>query len=274
MPQEPTPGLAVALGSSLLGYYAHSGFLNGLATVGLHPEKVSGASAGAIAGAFYASGLRGDALRDRALNSSLRWSFADWGAFVRLPGVLSALWASGIFSGRRAVRHIDALFEEDDLSELKSPTLEIAVTDADRYRTQICRSGKLAELIVASCAVPGLFTIQKVGGRRYIDGGVACEAPFEQWLDDSSIETIVVHRIRHEEGTGPAVSWETIATSIGAAHSTVCEELHNRRRELAKLKGKRLIEVDTSTPVPGLFSQKRAPLCYNRGYDSGCGVVL
>jgi predicted acylesterase/phospholipase RssA len=46
MEQKVTPGLAVALGSSLLGYYAHAGFLNGLAAAGLHPARISGASAG------------------------------------------------------------------------------------------------------------------------------------------------------------------------------------------------------------------------------------
>ncbi|WP_193210879.1 patatin-like phospholipase family protein [Luteolibacter marinus] len=273
MPQEPTPGLAVALGSSLLGYYAHAGFLNGLAAAGLHPAKVSGSSAGALAGSLHAAGLRGEALKEAVLDSALRWSFADWAAFLRLPGVLSVLWASGIFSGKRAVKHLRGLLRVEDVGNLASPTMEIAVTDADLHRTEVLNSGPLAELIVASCAVPGLIGIQRVDGRRYIDGGVACEAPFEQWLDDPDVDTIIVHRIRHEDGTGPAVSWETIATSIGSAHATVCEELHRHRRELAQVKGKRLVEVDTRTPVPGLFRQGRAPLCYDRGYESGRAVA-
>lgn len=274
MPQEPTPGLAVALGSSLLGYYAHAGFLNGLAAAGLHPEKISGASAGAIAGALHAAGLRGERLKEAALDSSLRWSFFDAAALLRLPGVLSALWSSGIFSGKNAVRRFQGMLDVDDLADLKSPTLEIAVTDSVRHLTEIRSEGPLAELIVASCAVPGLIGIQRVGEKRYIDGGVACEVPFEQWLDDPAVHTIVVHRIRHEDGTGPAVSWETIATSIGSAHSTVCGELHRHRRELARMKGKRLIEIETHTPVPGLFSQRRAPLCYERGHESGRAVIL
>jgi len=273
MDQKVTPGLAVALGSSLLGYYAHAGFLNGLAAAGLHPARLAGASAGALAGALHASGLRGEELKTAALDPALRWSFFDWGSFVRLPGVLMVLWASGVFSGRGAVKRLHRQFDGADLASLDGPALEIAVTDAVTHRTLILRDGPLAELVVASCAVPGLIGIQRVGERRYIDGGVACEAPFEQWLDDPEIDTIVIHRIRHEENSGPSVSWETIATSIGAAHHTVCNELHHHRRELARMKGKRLIEIVTSTPVPGLFSNRRAPLCYERGFESGRGVL-
>jgi predicted acylesterase/phospholipase RssA len=270
MPQTvATPGLAVALGSSLLGYYAHAGFLNGLAAAGLHPARISGASAGALAGALHAAGLRGEALREAVLDGSLRWSFFDWAAFFRLPGVCTSFWGSGLLSGKNAVRKLRDLVGGADLSTLRSPVMEIAVTDADQHRVEILRDGPVAELVVASCAVPGLIGIQKVGGRRYIDGGVACEAPFEHWLDDPEIDTILVHRIRHEAGSGPAVSWETIATSIGASHHTVCNELHRHRVELARMKGKRLVEIDTITPAPGLLTQRRAPLCYDRGFEAG-----
>ncbi|QJE98325.1 patatin-like phospholipase family protein [Luteolibacter luteus] len=268
MEPQATPGLAVALGSSFLGYYAHAGFLNGLAAAGLHPERISGSSAGALAGSLYASGLRGDALKNAVLDAGLRWSFFDWGALYRLPGVLSVFWSSGLLSGKGAIKRLRQLVNGADLSSLKSPAMEIAVTDAVSHRSEVLKEGPLAELIVASCAVPGLFNIQRVGDRRFIDGGVACEAPFEQWLDDPAIHTIIVHRVGHEANTGPTVSWETVATAIGSAHQTVCNEFHRHRRELARLKGKRLIEIQTTTPAPGMLSQKLAPLCYERGREA------
>lgn len=267
----PPAKLAVSLGSSFLGVYAHAGFLAGLAAAGLQPARIAGASAGALAGAFHACGLRGDALREAALDPALRWSFADAGALWRLPGVLTAFWSSGVFSGRRAIRHLRDLLGERDLAGLP---LEIAVTDARHHCPRILREGPLAELLMASCAVPGLFAIQNVGAERYLDGGIASEAPFEHWLDDPEIDVIVVHRIRHEEHSGPAVNWETVASAIGIAHQTVCGELHRHRRELARLKGKRLIEVETLTPFPGLLSQRLAPVCHQRGYESGSRLDL
>jgi predicted acylesterase/phospholipase RssA len=221
-----------------------------------------------LAGSLYASGLRGDALKNAVLDAGLRWSFFDWGALYRLPGVLSVFWSSGLLSGKGAIKRLRQLVNGADLSSLKSPAMEIAVTDAVSHRSEVLKEGPLAELIVASCAVPGLFNIQRVRDRRFIDGGVACEAPFEQWLDDPAIHTIIVHRVGHEANTGPTVSWETVATAIGSAHQTVCNEFHRHRRELARLKGKRLIEIQTTTPAPGMLSQKLAPLCYERGREA------
>ncbi len=52
-PFRPDPRrTAVVLGSSLLGVYAHAGFLNGLHTRGFEPARIAGASAGALAGAL------------------------------------------------------------------------------------------------------------------------------------------------------------------------------------------------------------------------------
>lgn len=268
---EPvTPGLAVALGSSLLGYYAHAGFLNGLAAAGLHPAKIAGSSAGALSGGLYAAGLRGEALKEAVLDPALRWSFFDWGSVFRLPGVLSLFWASGVFSGKRAIQRLERLVDGIDLSALQAPSMEIAVTDALSHRPVILREGPLAQLIVASCAVPGLLTVQRVGDQRYMDGGVACEIPFEQWLDDPEVDTIIVHRILHEESnTGPKVYRDRFGPSIAAVHKTVCNELHRHRSALAQAKGKKLVEVDTITPQPSLITQGRAPLCYERGFQQG-----
>ena len=57
--ETPNPGIALALGSAFLGIYAHGGFLCGLNKAGVFPGHVAGASAGAMAGGFYASGMRG-----------------------------------------------------------------------------------------------------------------------------------------------------------------------------------------------------------------------
>lgn len=267
MEVNPTSGLAVALGSSFLGYYAHAGFMNGLAAAGVIPERISGASAGAISGSLFAAGLRGNALENAALDPALRWSFFDWGAIHRFPGVATGLGASGLLSGAGAVKHLRALVADTDLSSLHQPSMEIAVTDAANHRPEILRTGPLAELIVASCAVPGLMRIQSVGGARYIDGGVACEIPFEQWLDEPAVETILIHRILR--GNPGVRTRQTLFHAIGSVHRTVCGEFHRHRSGLAQAKGKRLIEIETTTPAPALLSSRHSRECYDLGYESG-----
>ncbi len=264
---SPNPGrTAVVLGSSLLGVYAHAGFLNGLAEAGVTPHRIAGASAGALAGALHASGLRGPDLRREALCHHLRLSFADLGVLWRLPGVLTSFWSSGLFTGKRTIAHLRKLFGDLDLADLP---LDIAVTDTASSSCEIRRSGPLAELVMASCAVPALFTIQDVGDRRYLDGGIAAELPFEHLIDDPDIDTILIHRIRHEEGSGPNVNWETVANVIGIAHHTACNELHRLRADLCRVRGKRLVEHETTTPFPGIFTNRLAPRCYERGLESG-----
>jgi predicted acylesterase/phospholipase RssA len=266
-PVPSTPGkTAVVLGSSFLGVYAHAGFLNGLVEAGFVPDRVAGASAGALAGALFASGLRGDDLRRAALCHHLRFSFADPGVLWRLPGVLTSFWSSGLFTGKRTVSHLRKLLGETDLDGLP---LDIAVTDVASSTPAIRRSGPLAELVMASCAVPGLFTIQDVGDDRYLDGGIAAELPFEHLIDDPAIDTILIHRIRHEPGSGPNVNWETVANVVGIAHHTACNELHRLRADLCRQRGKRLIEHESTTPFPGIFSNRLAPQCYKQGLDSG-----
>lgn len=263
-PPEPAR-TALVLASSFLGVYAHCGFLHGLDEAGFRPARIAGASAGALAGALFACGLRGAELREAALSETLRRSFLDAGALFRLPGVLSSLWSTGIFRGHRTVAHLRALLGTRDLAELP---LDLAVTDIDRHQVEIRRSGPLAELVMASCAVPSLFTVQPVDGRRYLDGGIAAEFPYEHLLDDPGIDRILIHRIRPEKGPGPPVSWPSVTDAIGAAHQTASHELHRLRLEKAARLGKRIDEVVTTTPFPGLFGGRRPARCFALGHDS------
>lgn len=268
MPSLDPSRCAVVLGSSFLGVYAHAGFLNGLAEAGLLPRRIVGASAGALAGAFFASGLRGEALREAALDLKLRRSFVDAGWVLRLPGLLSSCWASGLFTGAGAVARVRELCGDIDLAQL-DPPLDIAVTDADTSLPEIRRSGPLAELVMASCAVPMLFEIQRIDGKCYLDGGIAGDVPFGHLIDDPSIETIVLHRIRHDQGSTPGFFRRGLGHSFGVTRRTIASEVHRLRLDLARSRGKRVMEIDTVTPFPGLFSHKLAPECYHLGLATG-----
>lgn len=262
---------AVVLSSSFLGVYAHAGFLNALEARGFSPGRISGCSAGALAGAFHACGLRGDELKAAALDPKLRRSFVDLGCLWRLPGVATSFWSTGVFSGKNTVRHLRKLLGDRDISELP---LDIAVTNLTTTRSEIRRSGPLAETIMASCAVPAMFTIQTIADERFLDGGIAAEFPYEQFIDDPTIDTIVIHRIRHQEGSQPNVNWETISNVVSMSHHTVCNELHRMRGDLAAQKNKRIIEATTTTPFPGLWSNRLAPTCYDLGHETATGLTL
>jgi NTE family protein len=261
----------VVLGSSFLGVYAHAGFLNGMAEAGFAPARIAGASAGALAGAMYACGLRGEALRAAALDVKLRRSFVDAGWLWRFPGLLTSLWSSGLFSGAGAVARLRELCGDIDLADLAVPP-DIAVTDADTSTLEIRREGPLAELVMASCAVPVLFEVRKVGAKCYLDGGIAGDLPFGHLLDDPSVDVLVLHRIRHRAGSTPGFFRRAVGHAFGVTRRTIAGEVHRLRVDLARARGKRVVEMETLTDFPGLFSHRLAPECYELGRATGRAV--
>ena len=54
MANGTTPSVGIALGSGAAKGWAHIGVLNGLAAMGIKPDKVAGCSVGALVGAAYA----------------------------------------------------------------------------------------------------------------------------------------------------------------------------------------------------------------------------
>jgi predicted acylesterase/phospholipase RssA len=260
---------AVVLGSSFLGVYAHAGFLNGLDSHGFAPARIAGSSGGALAGAFHACGMRGETLRSATLDPKLHRSFFDLGCLWRLPGVATSFWSTGIFSGKNAIVYLREQLGDHDLSNLP---LDIAVTNLTTVTSEILRLGPLAETVMASCAVPALFTIQEFGGQRYLDGGIAAEFPYEHFIDDPNIDTILLHRICHQKGTQPTVNWETVANVISMSHHASSNELNRLRGGLAALKGKRIVEITTTTPFPGFLSSRLASTCYDLGHQSGLNL--
>ena len=79
------------------------------------------------------------------------------------------------------VRLVDALQARLGVTEDRwvpgSPLWVLAVDYDSGRRTVFGRAGgppsSVAEAVLASCAIPGWFTPRVVGGRRYVDGGVA-----------------------------------------------------------------------------------------------------
>ena len=254
MPPKPghDPGLAVCLSSSFFGYYAHLGVLSAMEEAGLRPGRIAGASAGAMAGGLWAAGLRGAALDEVIYDFHFRRAFFDLGAFYRWPGILSGLAGAGLLSGVRMRRYLGRVLGDRRIEDLRSPRLEIAVANLTTARSETRSRGPLNDFLIASCAMPVLFQPQRIEGEEFLDGGVANETPFEHWLDDPSIHTIVVHRIRHASCM-KGLPWRTPGGVMGECHRVVSAELSRRRIDDARISGKRLILLETEHDHPGLL---------------------
>ena len=266
-------GIAVALSSAFFGFYTHSAFLAALHEEGIFPDEVAGTSSGALVALANGTGLRNRALVDFFLRPGMRSCFWDWLAPLRLPGVASSLYSSGILSGKNAVAYLRKELGDIRIENLREPHVQFAVTNMTRRECVMVREGDAAEFAIASCAIPGLICNQIINGERWCDGGVAMHVPFEHWLDDPAIHTIIIHRVEHIEGTELVTSWPTLASGFATCHQIIANTTTALRRANAKRSGKRIIEIVTETAHPRLFPTKQRTGLMHSGADSGKLVV-
>lgn len=273
--QPPAPGLriAVALGSSFLGFHAHAGFLAAMDEAGVRPVAISGSSAGAIAGGLYCAGLRGEELRGFLASRRFRDSFLDFGMSPRLLAVLLGVENSGILHCRKCVRVIREVTDGARVEDLVDPVFRPAVADLTAAETLLLSEGDLAEAIVASASIPGLMRPAKIGGRLVHDGGVADEVPFDVWIDDPEIDEIIIHRVvRPRPRHGGSEGVQLFRYPFGDCHEMVCEQLLACRLELARLTGKRVTVVSTAHKRPNIFLSRRLGEYFEAGKRTAFGL--
>ena len=199
------PFTLVLSGGGLKGL-AHIGVLRALEEHGLVPSLVVGSSIGSLIGAAWASGvpLRQMEARARA---------------VRRRDIFQV--ASTDVAFRRLMA--PALYRREPLEFLvRSLVGDITFRDLPRrllVNTADLHSGiqvlwglpglldtKVADAVVASCALPGIFPPRIINGRAYVDGAV--------------VENLPV-RLAAALGSGPILAVNVAATSVvRAAHET------------------------------------------------------
>ncbi len=266
------PGIALALGSAFLGVYAHGGFLCGLNEVGIFPGHVSGASAGAIAGGFYAVGFRGEKLRGAVISPALKRSFNDSGIVFRGAPMLLMGRLTGLMNGKGVIRHMRKELNCERIEDATSAKLSIAVTDLRALEGKFLTTGPLAEAIMASCSVPILFQGQKVDGTEFHDGGILHENPIEHYINDPAIHTIIVHAVSNPpQGARKHLS---VSNVFSLSHKMLNRELTNYRIKEAERNGKRMIFTETIHPHPGLFQTAATKQKYfDQGHATGLSIT-
>jgi NTE family protein len=149
---------SMTLSAGFFGFFAHAGVLTVLEDAGLLPIRISGASAGALVGGIWASGVAAPSIRDELLRLR-REDFWD----VR-PGL-------GLLAGRLFRSRVEALLPARSFEDCRVPA-GLSVYDVLSRSTRVVQQGPLAPAIVASCAVPGLFHPVWLDGRPLLDGGI------------------------------------------------------------------------------------------------------
>jgi NTE family protein len=146
--------------------FAHLGVAKALYEKGIHPDIISGVSAGSIAGAFLAARMDPEVifglLKEQDFMKISQFKMSKQG-FIRLDGLKNQI---GI--------HIPF----KNLEDLPIP-LVVAVCNLNKGRVEYMKTGPLADIIQASSSIPLLFSPVQLGEHLYVDGGVLDNLPIK-----------------------------------------------------------------------------------------------
>ena len=173
------PRVALALGGGAARGFAHIGVIEVLEENGIHPDIVTGTSAGSLVAALYASGHTGKELESIAINMD-ESALTDWS----FPG-------RGLIRGEALAHYIREATGNKPLEQMKIP-LGIVATDLDSGKPILFRRGDVGTAVRASSAVPAVFQPVKIGTHEYVDGGLASPVPVRAARDMGADVVIAV----------------------------------------------------------------------------------
>ena len=162
-PMRP-PRVALALGGGAARGFAHIGVIEVLEENGIHPDIVTGTSAGSLVAALYASGHTGKELENIAISMD-ESALTDWS----FPG-------RGLIRGEALAHYVREATGNKPLEQMKIP-LGIVATDLDSGKPILFRRGDVGTAVRASSAVPAVFQPVKLGTHEYVDGGLTSPVP-------------------------------------------------------------------------------------------------
>src|SRR5579884_3314582 len=173
---QSTGDVAFVLGGGgILG--AHEvGMLRALADAGIEPDLILGTSVGAINGAVFAAEPNAEGVaRLRELWSDS--SFSDLSAGVLLRRI-TTLARSGthLQSLEEARARLAAALPVERVEDLAVP-FQCVAASIERAAEHWFDHGVLVDVVLASCAVPGILPAVKVGDEHFIDGGIVNSIP-------------------------------------------------------------------------------------------------
>lgn len=156
--------LGLALSGGGAKGFAHLGVFQALNEKGLFPEIISGTSAGAFAGVFYADGYTPEEIKD----IFDKRSFTEFAEFSLPQG--------GFFKSTRFQNFLKKNLRAKRFEDLKIP-MRVITTDIESGESRVFSSGPLIPAIVASCTVPIIFQPVQIDNRYYVDGGLLKNFP-------------------------------------------------------------------------------------------------
>lgn len=173
--EKPIYKVGIVLSGGGARGFAHVGFFKAMDELGIKADIISGTSSGAIAGVMYASGFTPEGMS--AVFKDIR--------LLQLPRLFSRNNHSNgdddsvrikrdrgiVFSTRALDRILRKNLPDSTFEALKIP-LVVNATNLDKGQNCYFHKGDVIKPVVASCAVPMVFSSILIDGQHYVDGGV------------------------------------------------------------------------------------------------------
>ena len=166
-----TPKIGLSLSGGAARGLAHIGVLKALEEKSIPIHMISGTSAGALVGAYYAKKRNVTALEEIVLGM-------DWKQLARLIDMnLKSPW-KGFIQGQKAKDFLISLIGDIKFKDLEIP-FAVVTTDIETMEELIIKEGSVIEAVRASISMPGIFTPVRWHNRFLIDGGVVNPIPVD-----------------------------------------------------------------------------------------------
>jgi NTE family protein len=169
---DKTIGLVLS-GGGVKGV-AHVGIIKALNERNIYPDIISGVSAGAMVGALYANGVSHvDMLHFFKETPLFKYNFFT----INKPG---------LFDTEKYLVFLEKYFPINSFKALKRE-LHVVATNLQKGIPEFFSSGDLLQPILASAALPPVFSPVIINGDLYADGGIMNNFPIEPLIGKTEI---------------------------------------------------------------------------------------
>ncbi len=231
---------------------AHIGALKALKERGIDPQRLSGTSIGALVGALYAQGKGTDEMLTFFKETPLfRYNFFSFNK----PGLMDT---------ERYFEIFQSVWPDDSFESLKKP-LYVVATDLLEGREVIFHQGELIRPLLASAALPPIFSPVEIDSRIYADGGIMNNFPLEP------LEREAGFVIGSNVSVVKELSRRELRSSYQLANRTTALMIYAINRE--KINRCNLVFEDPRLEKIGVLDKKGIEKAFQIGYDHASRVL-
>ena len=245
-----TQKIGLALGGGAVLGAAHIGIIRALEECQIDIDTVAGTSIGALVGALYAFGVPWQEIQNITMDM-------NWLDISRL-----SLSKYGVMNNSKIKRLLHNTLGDVDFSQAQKP-LYVVAADIQNGKKVVINSGKVADAVMASTCIPGIFAPIDQGDQMLVDGGIMENVPVNT-LQEAGIEHIIAVDLHAKKAFAKPKNLRDVLVSTVSLAMIHTVALQKHAADL-------LIEPDLSDFNP--YSTKQVAALIEQGYKESISIL-